>query len=125
MTRVFVGLMLALALVATPYTVKMTVDAGGAPRFPWARYADVPPIQSMEPSCEGTAAFIIINDEWSVLSTDAKDLFVHRTKGVIDYAYLAVGTNSDGRIQIRQVLTVEEAMRRYPDPCAYFTEKEA
>jgi hypothetical protein len=114
--KFFLALTLALLVV-------LPAAAGQAPPFPWKSYTDVPPVD-MAPACGGAVVVATINAEWKVFSSETRDMFVHLTDGVVDYVYFTVGV-AGSTIKVTRVLPVDEALRLYPDACAYLTEKSA
>lgn len=120
--KILAALLLATALVVTPYTVEFSF---AAPRFPFATYQAVGPVSGpARQVCGGDAVYVTINEEWRVFSSKTKDVFIHFTDGEPDFVYFAVG-QAGGVITVTRSLPYEEARRLYPDPCAYLSEASA
>ena len=118
------GVLAALALLL----VLATSAFAAAPTFPWQTYMEAasamtaPPL----PVCSNGGQFIALGQNWGVFTWNDRDLFIHyNDEGKGDYVYLAVGgiNSTGGRIVIKQIITVDEAKRRFADPCAYGDER--
>lgn len=93
-----------------------------APPFPWTTYDDVPTPTFIGRLCDGTVVAGRISPEWVVATTTTRDLFIHYTDGNLDFMFFTEGTVSGRKIVVRKVLSLDEALKAYPDPCSWFTE---
>ena len=103
----------------------MMLVAATVPPLPFHSYADVPGVRPLGPMCdEQVMRLTTANEEWTILSTKERDIFIHLTNGSPDYVYFVVGTSDP--IVVRDALTYDEALQRYPQgACPFFQEKDA
>jgi len=113
--RVAVLVVLAAVLLA----------AVAIPPFPYHAYKDVPDLLPLGPTCPDGDVMKLANDEYNILTTATRDIFIHISKasGEADFIYFAEGDGKDGEIHIKKAMTLEDAQKMYPEgPCAYFKE---
>ena len=106
MTALLAGLLLLVAVV---------------PPLPFTSYREVT-VTPTGQTCDGQAT-VLRGPDWVVLSTQGRDIFIHSTDGSPDFVYFVVGSGDP--IKVRTAMSIEEARRRYPDPCAFFLEVDA
>lgn len=113
---------IAVAIVAI-FGLATGAFGADAPPFPFKTYADVPDPDSVGPTeCEVHSQFIRVGDDWRILSSDTKDLFLLIIDGKPAFVYLTTGDSSDGIITVVSVLSLEAFRAKYPDPCTYFSD---
>lgn len=111
----------ALCLIALAV---MLLGAGTIiPPFPYINYEDVPNVDVRGPVCDGSV-MLIEGPVWRILSSQQRDMFIHKgPDGEFDYVYFVVGASSP--VHVRFALTIDEAKRRYANPCVFFEERDA
>ena len=97
------------------------------PPLPYARYDEVLGVYPVGEVCGGAATRLDVGKQYVIFTSKDRDIFMHiGPDGEYDYIYFVKGEASDGRINVKRAMTVEEARRLYPSgPCAYFTGVEA
>jgi hypothetical protein len=89
------------------------------PPLPFERYSDVKGVERIDTTCDGKVTRWV-GGGWWILSSEEKDIFIrYDAQGSAQFVYFATG-RSDGAITVVEVLTFQEAEKKYPSPCEWF-----
>ena len=108
--------------------VGLMLLAAAVPALPFTSYSDVPGVRVVGPACmetvPGVTRLSAGGGQWTIVSSQTRDVFVHISGGMPDYVYFVVGSGDP--IKVRNAMTFDEAKARYPDGvCSFFAEKDS